>query len=329
MIPVEESEDRGRPISPLQNREATRRNPEVRDPIGTPATTRVDAYRHAPLAPDSAQRLSPIPRYMPDPARKRPLAARAAADEPGAPSLIQRRAETAAKVPRLALEQAADTAAPRTYAFETRSAPAHQPVFGPEARLPSPSHLFRTRERDAGRMPPHAASDLDSPHRSSPTQVSAYDAGGPTPSAPRFALPQMAMPSPAFHSSHFGASRPRAERGPHDADAEAVSSRLAANRVQFLSLFSDFFDSLTDSRTLKATLEHQIRASNTLLQTLQRSDKVFEEATDARVRQESQLWEARFARLESRLDRIEARLADLVQHTPPPPEQQGPETSRT
>lgn len=329
MIPVEESEDRARPISPLHTRDAAFRSPEVREPLGTPATTRVDAYRHAALAPDSAQRLSPITRYMAEPSRKRPLAARATADEASAPTLIQRRAETSAKVPRLALEQTGDTAMPRTYAFETHSAPAHQPVFGPEARLPSPSHLFRARERDAGRVPPLSANDLDSPHRSSPTQASAYDSNAHTPGAQRFALPHMAMPSPAFHSSHFGASRPRAELGPHDPDAEAASSRLAANRVQFLSLFSDFFDSLSDSRTLKTTLEHQIRASNTLLQTLQRSHKVFDEATDRRVRQESQLWESRFARLESRLDRIEARLADLAQHAPPSPKQQEPETSRT
>ncbi|KAI3623342.1 hypothetical protein GLX27_003749 [Malassezia furfur] len=328
MTPVEESGDRGRPISPLHARDAAFRSPEGREPLGTPASTRIDTYRPAPLASDSAQRLSPITRYMAESSRKRPLSARAVTDESIPPSLIQRRAETSAKVPRLALDPTVDAPVPRTHALEAHSAPAHQPAFGPEARLPSPSHLFRARERDAGRVPPLSANDLDSSHRSSPTQASAYEANGQTPSAPRFALPHMAMPSPAFHSSHFGASRPRAELGAPDADAEAVSSRLAANRVQFLSLFSDFFDSLSDSRTLKATLEHQIRASNTLLQTLQRSNKVFDEATDRRVRQESQLWESRFARLESRLDRIEARLADLAQHAPPTPEQQEPETSR-
>ena len=263
---------------------------------------------------------------MSESSRKRPLSTRAVTDESTPPSLIQRRAETSAKVPRLALDPTADAPVPRTNALEAHSAPAHQPAFGPEARLPSPSHLFRARERDAGRVPPLSANDLDSSYKSSPTQASAYEANGQTPSAQRFALPHMAMPSPAFHSSHFGAGRPRAELSAPDADAEAVSTRLAANRVQFLSLFSDFFDSLSDSRTLKATLEHQIRASNTLLQTLQRSK--FDEATDRRVRQESQLWESRFARLESRLDRIEARLVDLAQHAPPTPEPQEPETSR-
>ena len=96
-------------------------------------------------------------------------------------------------------------------------------------------------------------------------------------------------------------------------DAELASApprSPMAQKAQFLSLFSDFFDSLADSRTLKATLEHQIRASHTLLQTLQRSNEVFEQAVEQRVKQETMAWETHFARLEERIKHLESRLPD-------------------
>lgn len=88
----------------------------------------------------------------------------------------------------------------------------------------------------------------------------------------------------------------------------------APNKAHFLSLFSSFYDSLSDSRALKTTLEHQINASNALLQTLQRSSQVLEDAVEQRVRQYTQVWESRLSRMEERLARIEARLAEPAEH---------------
>ncbi|WFD07550.1 hypothetical protein MVES1_002917 [Malassezia vespertilionis] len=85
-----------------------------------------------------------------------------------------------------------------------------------------------------------------------------------------------------------------------------------ANKIQFLSLFSDFFDSLSDSRTLKATLEYQIRSSNTLLQTLQRSSNVFDETVERRIRHESDAMESRFARLEGKVDDAIRRMDEAI-----------------
>ena len=87
------------------------------------------------------------------------------------------------------------------------------------------------------------------------------------------------------------------------------------NKMHFLSLFSDFFDSLQDSRTLKANLEYQIRSSNTLLQTLQRSNRVLEETVDRRVREETASWHARVERLEEQLERTNAELARLAERS--------------
>ena len=133
-----------------------------------------------------------------------------------------------------------------------------------------------------------------------------------------------ALPSPAYHTSRIDPYAARSTRERHSiqyelarraSDPHAETDFGAARprspiskKAHFLSLFSDFFDSLSDSRTLKATLEHQIRASNTLLQTLQRSSEVLEEAVDQRLQRETKAWESRFIQMEARLKQMEARL---------------------
>lgn len=84
-----------------------------------------------------------------------------------------------------------------------------------------------------------------------------------------------------------------------------------SSKTQFLALFSNFYDSLTDSRTLKATLEDQVRRSNTLLQTLQKSSRVLELTVDRRVREERVLWESKMRSLEERCNRLEKKLGGV------------------
>lgn len=58
-------------------------------------------------------------------------------------------------------------------------------------------------------------------------------------------------------------------------------------------------------------LEHQINASNTILQTLQRSKQVLEEIVEQRLLEQAHANESRFARLESRFSQLEKRHARL------------------
>lgn len=150
-------------------------------------------------------------------------------------------------------------------------------------------------------------------------------------------VPQTAtLPSPAYHTTHF-------MRNPMGQDVRGSSSAVnlppktaglnppqtarlpehlrspPSSKTQFLSLFSNFYDSLTDSRTLKATLEDQVRRSNTLLQTLQKSSRVLELTVDRRVREERILWEAKVQALEERCLRLERHFGTTTEDVPPPP----------
>lgn len=158
-------------------------------------------------------------------------------------------------------------------------------------------------------------------------------------------MPQTAtLPSPAYHSTHFmrqssgsglppasataGGRRPSSSSGSGaqqnsappktggglGVPAPPLTARLPdhmrsppSSKTQFLSLFSNFYDSLNDSRTLKATLEDQVRRSNTLLQTLQRSARVLEMTVDRRLQEERAIWEAKVDALEDRCRRLEAK----------------------
>lgn len=125
-------------------------------------------------------------------------------------------------------------------------------------------------------------------------------------------VPQTAtLPSPAYHTTQFA----RGPGGPaRNLPNPPMTARLPdhlrsppSSKSHFLSLFSDFYDSLHDSRTLKATLEDQIRRSNTLLQTLQSSRRVLEETVERRVREERVQWEGRVRGLEARVRELETQ----------------------
>lgn len=139
-------------------------------------------------------------------------------------------------------------------------------------------------------------------------------------------VPQTAtLPSPAYHTTSFmrqqhgggppqatpSASYPPRTSMPNPPQTARLPEHLRSppsSKTQFLSLFASFYDSLGDSRTLKATLEDQVRRSNTLLQTLQRSSKVLEETVERKVREERTVWEERTRRLEERMKILEAEV---------------------
>lgn len=165
--------------------------------------------------------------------------------------------------------------------------------------------------------------------------------GGMVPSATpltasRAFVPQTAtLPSPAYHTTKFigqaggagvpinasvnannhSSSREQVPPGPRTAGFNPpATARLPdhlrsppSSKTQFLSLFSNFYDSLQDSRTLKATLEDQVRRSNTLLQTLRSSARVLEVTVERRLNSERAIWEQKVHALEERCRRLERR----------------------
>lgn len=133
---------------------------------------------------------------------------------------------------------------------------------------------------------------------------------GPSTRLPGGHVPQTAtLPSPAYHTTQFARGHPGGRQAYNPPPTARLPDHLRSppsSKAHFLSLFSDFYDSLYDSRTLKATLEDQIKRSNTLLQTLQSSRRVLEETVERRVREERVLWEGRVRGLEARVRELEA-----------------------
>lgn len=120
------------------------------------------------------------------------------------------------------------------------------------------------------------------PRRSPPSAHPSHYPGGPL--SP---LPRVTATSPV----------------PPSAPGSASSSKQA-----FLSLFSTFYDSLSDSRVLSRTLDDQLRRSSALLHTLSDSGKVFEELLETRIRSVRQEHSREMGRVEARLDGLEKRL---------------------
>lgn len=178
-------------------------------------------------------------------------------------------------------------------------------VSGP--RQPESSDAFRRDEREdvpglrEGRLP-------DMPHTANPLARQ-----GPSTRLPGGGhVPQTAtLPSPAYHTTQFARGHPGGRQTFNPPPTARLPDHLRSppsSKAHFLSLFSDFYDSLYDSRTLKATLEDQIKRSNTLLQTLQSSRRVLEETVERRVRDERVLWEGRVRGLEARVRELETKV---------------------
>uniref|UniRef100_V5GWA0 Uncharacterized protein n=2 Tax=Kalmanozyma brasiliensis (strain GHG001) TaxID=1365824 RepID=V5GWA0_KALBG len=165
-----------------------------------------------------------------------------------------------------------------------------------ELRRDERAELHGLRE---GRLP-------DVPHTANPLARA-----GPVTRLQGGHVPQTAtLPSPAYHTTQFARGHPSGRQAYNPPPTARLPDHLRSppsSKQHFLSLFSDFYDSLHDSRTLKATLEDQIKRSNTLLQTLQSSRRVLEETVERRVREERVLWEGRVRGLEARVRELEAK----------------------
>lgn len=127
------------------------------------------------------------------------------------------------------------------------------------------------------------------------------------------APPPMPLPSPAYAANAPTPFRHAVDSGRpmepvHGPDAMHTTP---PNKGSFLSLFSSFYDSLSDSRALMTTLEHQISASNAIMQTLQRSRQMMEEIAEQCILQHAQVSESRYSRLEARYSQLEKRCARL------------------
>lgn len=91
----------------------------------------------------------------------------------------------------------------------------------------------------------------------------------------------------------------------HQSQQSQQQQNYSNSKSTFLSLFSTFYDSLSDSRVLTNTLEDQIRRSSNLLNTLQDSGKVFENMLEDRVRGVVRDFNLNLLGIEKRLDNLE------------------------
>lgn len=185
--------------------------------------------------------------------------------------------------------------------------------------LRSPPHGRHTPI--SGGEPPCSSARLG-PGGSGPPQLPPSSS---TPLTSRFVPHTATLPSPAYHTTRMmqgpaGNSMLPQGSGP-SVQAPPKTTNLTpgpptaripdhlrsppSSKTQFLSLFSNFYDSLSDSRMLKATLEDQVRRSNALLQTLQKSSKVLEATVDRKIREERSVWESKVKHLEARIARLE------------------------
>lgn len=96
-------------------------------------------------------------------------------------------------------------------------------------------------------------------------------------------------------------------------------SNLSSNpKHMFMETVSNLFDSVDSSRSLKYTLEEQIRKSAQLLQTLQASGTMIENLVRGQFKE---LEKGVIERFESEIEHLNARVRQLEEHqglTPPP-----------
>ncbi|KAF9896889.1 hypothetical protein BX616_006560 [Lobosporangium transversale] len=94
---------------------------------------------------------------------------------------------------------------------------------------------------------------------------------------------------------------------------------LSNPKHMFMETVSNLFDSVDSSRSLKYTLEEQIRKSAQLLQTLQASGTMIENLVRGQFKE---LEKGVIERFENEIEHLNARVRQLEEHqglTPPPP----------
>jgi hypothetical protein len=94
------------------------------------------------------------------------------------------------------------------------------------------------------------------------------------------------------------------------------------SKESFIHLFDSFYDTVADTRSLKSTLEGQIRKTTTLLQTLQASGSMIESLVRGHFREMQREVVKDLMTLENRLSKVEERMrgnAAAVGMSPSPP----------
>ncbi|CAG8645115.1 7376_t:CDS:2, partial [Funneliformis mosseae] len=94
------------------------------------------------------------------------------------------------------------------------------------------------------------------------------------------------------------------------------------SKESFIHLFDSFYDTVADTRSLKTTLEDQIRKTTTLLQTLQASGSMIESLVRGHFREMQREVVNDLMTLEKRLSKVEERIrssAAVVGMGPSPP----------
>ncbi|CAG8565105.1 hypothetical protein C2G38_2180060 [Gigaspora rosea] len=103
----------------------------------------------------------------------------------------------------------------------------------------------------------------------------------------------------------------------------STSNEEKPSKESFIHLFDNFYDTVSDTRSLKTTLEDQIRKTTTLLQTLQASGAMIESLVRGHFREMQREVIKDMTALEKRLSKIEERVhnnnADIMGMSLSPP----------
>ncbi|CAG8595186.1 16738_t:CDS:2 [Cetraspora pellucida] len=95
----------------------------------------------------------------------------------------------------------------------------------------------------------------------------------------------------------------------------SVSNEEKPSKESFIHLFDNFYDTVSDTRSLKTTLEDQIRRTTTLLQTLQASGAMIESLVRGHFREMKREVIKDMTALEKRLSKIEERVLSNAANT--------------
>ncbi|KAF9901898.1 hypothetical protein EC991_005575 [Linnemannia zychae] len=185
--------------------------------------------------------------------------------------------------------------------------PRHDTIPQP-LRSPKTAGHVRKLSRATLRAGPHTAG-LDSSSGTLPAPILSSHTG-PLPS------PMYPHPNTPFHpSSHASLAAAAAAAAGAGASANAGASM---SKHHFMETVSNLFDSVDSSRSLKYTLEEQIRKSAQLLQTLQSSGTMIESLVRGQFKE---LEKGVLDKFEAELEHLSARVRQLEEHqglTPPP-----------
>ncbi|CAG8664129.1 12370_t:CDS:2, partial [Racocetra persica] len=95
----------------------------------------------------------------------------------------------------------------------------------------------------------------------------------------------------------------------------SVSNEERPSKESFINLFDNFYDTVSDTRSLKTTLEDQIRKTTTLLQTLHASGAMIESLVHGHFREMKREVIKDMTALEKRLSKIEERVHNNAANT--------------